>query len=94
MVQFVDPRASVGVTINAYELGIDLAATNAPTVAFLANGFPDSVRFLAAVRDALQALVPGLVARDFDKGNASITVSDEMLAEIKGVDAAVAAYGH
>ena len=94
MVQFVDPRASVGVAIAEYGLGIDLNSTKAPTVAFLANGFPDSVRFLAAVRDALQALVPGLVARDFDKGNASVTVSDAMLADIKGADAAVAAYGH
>lgn len=94
MVQFVDPRAKVGVTTTAYELGVDLASKAKPKVAFLANGFPDSVRFLAEVRDALQALVPDMQALDFDKGNASITVSDAMLAEIDGADAAVAAYGH
>lgn len=94
MVQFVDPRAEVGVTITAYELGIDLAAEAAPKVALLANGFPDSVRFLAAVKEALQELLPAMQAQEFDKGNASITVSESMLADINGADAAIAAYGH
>lgn len=94
MVSFVDPRAQVGLTLEDYELSIDLTQANAPKIAFLANGFPDSVAFLAAVRDALSALLPAMQARDFDKGNASITVTDAMLEDIKGVDAAVAAYGH
>lgn len=94
MVTFVDPRAEVGLSLEAYELGIDLAATKAPKVAFLANGFPDSVAFLGAVRDALQALLPTMQASDFDKGNASITVTESMLADIDGADAAIAAYGH
>lgn len=80
--------------MDAYELGIDLTSAKAPKVAFLANGFPDSVAFLAAVRDALQKLVPTMQATDFDKGNASITVTDAMLADIDGADAAIAAYGH
>ena len=94
MVSFVDPRAKVGLAIEEYQLGIDLATTNAPKIAFLANGFPDSVAFLDAVRDALQTLLPTMQASDFNKGNASITVTDAMLADIDGVDAAIAAYGH
>ncbi len=94
MVQFVDPRAEVGIEVEDYGLSIDLQAHKQPKVAFLANGFPDSVAFLNQVRDALKALVPGLQALDFDKGNASITVSDAMLEQIQGADAAVAAYGH
>lgn len=94
MVEFKDPRARVGIAVEPYDLGIDLTRTKAPKVAFLANGFPDSVAFLAAVRTALQALVPDMQAHDFDKGNASITVTDAMLQDIDGVDAAVAAYGH
>ena len=94
MVQFLDPRASVGVTVDPYQLSIDLAALPHPRVAFLANGFPDSVAFLKQIRIALQALIPQMQGLDFDKGNASITVSDAMLTEIATADAAVAAYGH
>ena len=94
MITFVDPRAQVGLTMEDYRLGIDLSSAKSPQVAFLANGFPDSVAFLGAVRDALQALVPTMRARDFDKGNASITVTATMLEDIDGADAAVAAYGH
>lgn len=94
MVQFIDPRARVGVEIDSYDLGIDLLTHEQPKIAFLANGFPDSVAFLQQVRDALRALIPGIQPLEFDKGNASITVSDDMLAEIEGADAAIAAYGH
>ncbi len=94
MVDYLDPRARVGINIEPYGLGVDLSSLVAPKVAFLANGFPDSVRFLSAVREELQKLLPNLQALELDKGNASVTVSDAMLQEIKGADAAVAAYGH
>lgn len=96
MVQFVDPRARVGINDEAYTLRVDLAQQTTPRVAFLANGFPDSVRFLDALRGALTQLLPGMQAVAFDKGNASVTVSDDMAQDIQGGEphAVIAAYGH
>ena len=95
MLEFHDPRADIGVKREPYGLGIDLMRMNDPCVAFLANGFPDSERFLEKVADALERLLPRLTVRAFNKGNASIPAPPEMLAEIReNCHAAIAAYGH
>ena len=95
MTRFHDPRAASEVETEPYELGIDLAAANPCRVGFLANGFPDSEAFLEAVAEAMAALLPGLDARHWDKGNASIPAPEAMLDEITGDrQALVAAYGH
>ena len=95
MTRFHDPRAASEVENEPYELGIDLASASTCRVGFLANGFPDSVPFLEAVAEAMSALLPGLEARHWDKGNASIPAPQEMLDEIVGDrQALVAAYGH
>ena len=61
----------------------------------LANGFPDSVPFLRHVEAALADAFEGLEFSHFDKGDASIVVDGEMLAEIEAdCQAVVAAYGH
>ncbi|MCY4215173.1 MAG: hypothetical protein OXF68_16315 [Gammaproteobacteria bacterium] len=95
MVDFHDPRAEVDVKREPYGLAIDLKRMNDPCVAFLANGFPDSERFLEKVADAMTRLLPQLNARLFNKGDASSPAPSAMLDEIRnGCHAAVAAYGH
>ncbi len=95
MLQFHDPRAATGVRREPYGLGIDLARMNDVSMAFLANGFPDSEVFLEKVADALKPLLPGLTIHTFNKGNASIPAPPELLEKIKnGCQAAVTAYGH
>lgn len=94
MIEFLDPRAPTEMKVTPYTLGIDLENERAATVGFLANGFPDSVAFLEAVATALASKV-GITARHWNKGNASIPASPEILGEIKGsCRAVIAAYGH
>jgi hypothetical protein len=94
VVEFHDPRGEVAVEPEPYTLGIDIR--NKPmTLGLLANGFPDSENFLSQVAGALTALVPGLEVKFWNKGNASVAASNEMLTDIaEGCDAAIAAYGH
>ncbi len=96
MIEFLDPRAPTEMKVTPYTLGIDLDLEDEKgvTVGFLANGFPDSVAFLDAVATALASKVD-ITTRHWNKGNASIPASPEILAEIKGsCQAVVAAYGH
>jgi hypothetical protein len=95
VIEFLDPRAPTAVPAEPYGHAIDLAGRNDATVAYLANGFPDSATFLEAVADALAELSPGLRALHRNKGNASIPAPAELLAELaEGADCVVAAYGH
>ena len=95
MVDFHDPRAPVAVRPQPYRLSVDLGRLNDPCVAFLANGFPDSQRFLEKVAEAMKNLLPQLSARILNKGDASSPAPEEMLADIQETcQAAVAAYGH
>lgn len=95
MITYHDPRAASSARNEPYELAIDLPAQTSGTVAFLANGFPDSVAFLDAVSVALKAKLPNLTMRHWNKGNASIPAPDDMLADIEQSSIAViAAYGH
>lgn len=91
--RFHDPRGVLSGPVDAYAA----AATLAPgdTVGLFANGFPDSVAFSEHVGRALQACLPGLQVRVWNKGNASALASSEQLDEIAAECAAVvAAYGH
>lgn len=94
MIEFHDPRATTEVAMRPYTLGIDLEHHRGATVGFLANGFPDSAAFLEAVAHALREQV-GVEIRHWNKGNASVPASPEILEEIStSCKAVVAAYGH
>lgn len=91
--EYLDPRAEPMATPEPYELSRRLEPGT--TIALLANGYPDSVTFLDHVEAALGQAFEGLHFRRYDKGNASVVVSDQMLADIRNeCQAVVAAYGH
>jgi hypothetical protein len=97
MIDFHDPRGEVRTEAEAYELAHDLttAAGEGTTVALLANGFPDSENFLAAIGAVLNERFPKLNVKAWNKGNASIPAPQSMLDEIKAsCQVAIAAYGH
>ena len=94
MIEFLDPRAEPGTPPEPYELSIDIEAGPAE-LGLVANGFPDSMAFLEAVGAALQQRVPGLRLRYYDKGNASVVASDDLVEGIsKECQAVITAYGH
>lgn len=93
-VNYVDPRGEVADLDEPYALGTDLGA-GTPVIALLANGFPDSARFMDIVAGALAEVLPGAELRRYDKPNASAPASEALAKEIAGeCVAAVAAYGH
>ncbi len=93
MQRFVDPRAEPGAELQSYDLSTVLDSE--VTIGLLANGFPDSVRFLDCVEEALRAALPGISTQRFNKGNASIIAGDQLLDGItKECRAVVTAYGH
>jgi len=95
MVDFHDPRGAIGTPIDAYELRVDLRGHNDPSLALLANGFPDSQTFLELLGEVMQEQLPSLRVAHFNKGNASIPAPAEMLEEATRVGVGVvAAYGH
>ena len=92
-VQFHDPKAEPLAAPEPYRLGV--AFVGDVTIGMLANGFPDSVEFLQAVESSLSSVLPRAQFKRFNKGDPSIPVPDEMLAElVEDCDAVVAAYGH
>lgn len=94
MLDFHDPRAPSASEPQPYTLGIDLARQNNARIACVANGFPDSVRFLEKVEEVLKETLPNAEILQLNKGNASIVAPDEMLDKLDGYQAAIAAYGH
>ena len=93
-VRFLDPRAEPGAPVEPYLLGVDLQA-GAVDIGMLANGFPDSVAFLDQVAASLGEVLPEARFHHFDKGDASIVVPDDLLADVtERCQAVVAAYGH
>ena len=97
MIKFVDPRGRSKKETETYELSLDLRANGGAglTVALLANGFPDSEIFIEKVGAALKSRLPGINTRLWNKGNAALAASAEVLTEIVGsCQAAIAAYGH
>ena len=94
MLEFHDPRSSKATEPEAYTLGIDLARHNKARIACVANGFPDSERFLEKVEEVLREVLPNAEILQLNKGNASIVAPESMLKELDGYQAAIAAYGH
>ncbi len=95
MVEYHDPKAEVNVEIIPYDLGITLTGSNQATVGLLANGFPDSENFLNHIADVLLECEPGLTLERYNKGNASIPASPEILDSIRqNCQAVITAYGH
>lgn len=94
MVTFVDPRGVPATPVEPYDLTIDPAAPGL-RVGLLANGFPDSVRFLGTVGDALAERLPGAAFELFDKRDPTTVVGDHLRDDIaERCDVVVAAYGH
>ena len=71
MIKFHDPRADMEIPLQSYELAIDLDSCNEPTIGLLANGFPDSERFLEFIAQAIARKFPNIRFKAFNKGNAS-----------------------
>ena len=95
MIEYHNPDARVGVEERPYDLSVAISSEAATSIGLLANGFPDSVEFLNELGTALQKLRPGIAVNAYDKGNASIPASEQLLGEIGGeCVGVVAAYGH
>ena len=95
MIEYHDPEANVGIENQPYELSLTVNGTNSVNLGFLANGFPDSVNFLNELQNVMQKLEPGIEAIIYNKGNASVPASDQLLGEISGeCQGVIAAYGH
>lgn len=92
-IQFIDPRAEPGANPEPYDLSIDIAG--AQTIGLLANGFPDSVRFLDFLEQSLGGRFPSLKIKRYNKGNATTVAGDQVLSAItKECQAVITAYGH
>ena len=97
MVEFLDPRGQTSIEVDVYDLKLNVRKNEGSnvTVGLLANGFPDSELFMTKIAAVLEKRLPKIKTRLWNKGNAGIAASDEMLAEISGqCQVAIAAYGH
>ncbi len=95
MIKYHNPEGEVGIEATPYNLSTVIRGSNAISIGFLANGFPDSENFLNALNEAMQVLEPGIEVHSYNKGNASVPANDEMLGDIQNnCNAVVAAYGH
>ena len=95
MIEYHNPEGEVGIEAIPYSLSTVIRGSNAINIGFLANGFPDSENFLDALHEAMRDLEPGIEVRSYNKGNASVPASEELLGAIRDdCNAVVAAYGH
>lgn len=92
-IDYHDPRAA---PLGEAEPYLPRADFDRPQViGLLANGFPDAEAFLFAMGDALAAHLPGAGLRHYNKHNASIPASPELVRTIADeCTLALAAYGH
>ena len=94
IIEFLDPRAEASAPVELYTPRIDPHQVPL-SIGLLANGFPDSVAFLIQIEEALRRELPDAQFHQYNKGDASIVVPDDMLARISSeCQAVVAAYGH
>ena len=92
-VHYHDPRAEPMTAMQPYRLSANLDGD--VTIGLLANGFPDSDTFLGQVEKALEKRLPRAQFRHYNKGNAAIRVTEDMLKDIVAECGVVlAAYGH
>ena len=95
MIQYHDPQAATSIKTTPYDLAILDSAEHKITVGLLANGFPDSENFLQQIATVLQTQDANLRFEYYNKGNASIPASAEILHIIKTqCQAVITAYGH
>lgn len=95
MIEYHNPAGQVALEIEPYSLSADITGGKEISIGFLANGFPDSESFLSEIQQAMQALEPNIAVHSYNKGNASMPASAEMIARIESeCQAVVAAYGH
>ena len=92
-VAYFDPRAAQGRPDEAYTLRADLNADL--MIGMLANGFPDSERFLRYLGEALARKFPRVRFRHVVKPIDSAPVAADMLSAIaRECGALISAYGH
>ena len=97
MIRFHNPTARTAVAPEPYELSCDIRPKDGAdlTVGLLANGFPDSEVFIRKVGESIQKRLPNINTKLWNKGNAGVPASEEMLEEIaESCQVAIAAYGH
>jgi hypothetical protein len=95
MIEYHDPEGQVGVDTTPYTLSTPVRDATGINIALLANGFPDSEKFLAELATVLQEEAPGITALPYNKSNASVPAGKPLLNEIsKECSAAISAYGH
>ncbi len=95
MIEYHNPEGQVGIEPTPYALSTTIRGKDGIAIGFLAKGSPDSESFGGALSQEMQKIVPGIQAHSYNKGNASIPASEEMLTELQAnCQAVVAAYGH
>ena len=97
MIRFHNPTAKTAVAPEPYELSCDIRPKDGAdlTIGLLANGFPDSEVFIRKVGESIQKRLPNISTKLWNKGNAGVPASEEMLKEIaESCQVAIAAYGH
>ena len=97
MIRFHNPTARTAVAPEPYGLSCDIRPKDGAdlTVGLLANGFPDSEVFIRKVGESIQKRLPNISTKLWNKGNAGVPASEEMLKEIaESCQVAIAAYGH
>ena len=94
MIEYHDPRGERRRRKEDYRLGFDLKGANQARIAMLANGFPDSVRFLEILAEEMSESVPGADFVHFNKGNATIPCPQDLLEQVSECHATVTAWGH
>lgn len=92
-IEFHDPRANPAIPATPYTLHANLDGEI--TVGLLANGFPDSEAFLDEVDAAISKALPAARINRYNKHNASVPASEDLMQEISDqCDVLLAAYGH
>ena len=95
MIEYHNPSAAVSVEPVPYDLSVPVDGDTKTRIGLLANGFPDSVEFLNEIGAAIEALRPGISIIAYNKRNATMPASEQLLGEIGGECVGViGAYGH
>jgi Ni,Fe-hydrogenase I small subunit len=94
-VSFHDPRSVVVPTSTTYSSLVSPPAAAAPCIGLLANGFPDSAAFLAALSTHIRHRLTGASFRVVTKLSPPTPLTRAELRTLtEGCDAVIAAYGH
>jgi hypothetical protein len=93
-IEYVDPRSGPAAPVRPYTLAVDVTG-GGTTIGLIANGFPDSVRFLDHIERALAAAVPSAALRRYAKNDVSVPATADMRSRILAeCGAVIGAYGH